>query len=419
MLFVRSDAGGREPCAGGVDRRRRRRRWRSACSRPRSGSWRHDRLDAPRPAVAARPHAVPPRRHPRRAEGAARARAARAAELERGPVRAAAGGARRGGGGAPKRARSIPSAPTPTSATAAAAALGVPAECVDPGARRAGADRGAGGDVPRARPHGRRARRSPTASTPTCRLPPARASCEVARAGHRPRPRGGRGPAARSRARDVVWMCDPNNPTGALIEPAPWRAFLDALPADCVVVADEAYMDFADPGGAADRLRDVVDGRPVIVRAVVLEDRSASPGLRLGVRDRRPRRGPPARRRPGAVQREPGRAGRGARGRRPATGSSQRRRAEVAAARDALRAELDRARAREPPVAGQLRAGRARRRRRAGVRGAARAGACSSAPGTEFGLPGFARVTVAPAPLMERVAAMIAEEVERANEYAV
>ncbi len=35
--------------------------------------------------------------------------------------------------------------------------------------------------------------------------------------------------------------------------------------------------------------------------------------------------------------------------------------------------------------------------------------------GTGFGLPGTARVTVAPAPLMARVAAMIAEEVERAK----
>ena len=36
-------------------------------------------------------------------------------------------------------------------------------------------------------------------------------------------------------------------------------------------------------------------------------------------------------------------------------------------------------------------------------------------PGTGLGLPGTARVTVAPAPLMARVAAMIAEEVERAK----
>ena len=43
----------REPCAGGVDGRRCRCRWRSRCSRLRSGSSRDDRLEAPRPPVAA------------------------------------------------------------------------------------------------------------------------------------------------------------------------------------------------------------------------------------------------------------------------------------------------------------------------------------------------------------------------------
>ena len=56
--------------------------------------------------------------------------------------------------------------------------------------------------------------------------------------------------AATATAARVVWICDPNNPTGTLIEPAAWAAFLDRLPADCIVVADEAYMDFADPAAA-------------------------------------------------------------------------------------------------------------------------------------------------------------------------
>ena len=28
----------------------------------------------------------------------------------------------------------------------------------------------------------------------------------------------------------LVWICDPNNPTGTLIEPDAWAAFLDRLP---------------------------------------------------------------------------------------------------------------------------------------------------------------------------------------------
>ena len=73
-----------------------------------------------------------------------------------------------------------------------------------------------------------------------------------------------RGRRARRGAR-LVWICDPNNPTGTLIAPADWTAFLDRLPADCIVVADEAYIDFADPDVRVRREQDVLAGRPVIV----------------------------------------------------------------------------------------------------------------------------------------------------------
>ncbi len=63
----------------------------------------------------------------------------------------------------------------------------------------------------------------------------------------------------------VVWLCDPNNPTGTLIDPVAWTAFLDRLHPDCIVVSDEPYMDFADPAVRADRPHDVVAGRAVIV----------------------------------------------------------------------------------------------------------------------------------------------------------
>ena len=84
------------------------------------------------------------------------------------------------------------------------------------------------------------------------------------RARDRPRRRG-RAPPVEQRAR-MVWLCDPNNPTGDLIAPGRWSAFLDELPEDCIVVADEAYMDFADPAAAQPTgSADVRDGRPVIV----------------------------------------------------------------------------------------------------------------------------------------------------------
>jgi histidinol-phosphate aminotransferase len=71
--------------------------------------------------------------------------------------------------------------------------------------------------------------------------------------------------AARRTAARLVWLCDPNNPTGLLTERDGWEWFLGHLPDGCVVVVDEAYGDFADPEVRIRREHDVLDGRPVVV----------------------------------------------------------------------------------------------------------------------------------------------------------
>jgi histidinol-phosphate aminotransferase len=63
----------------------------------------------------------------------------------------------------------------------------------------------------------------------------------------------------------LVWICDPNNPTGLRLDPEEWSAFLDSLPADCVVVADEAYVDYLPLEGRAPRIAEVESGRPLVV----------------------------------------------------------------------------------------------------------------------------------------------------------
>ena len=70
--------------------------------------------------------------------------------------------------------------------------------------------------------------------------------------------------ARATRAR-LVWVCDPNNPTGARLDAADWAQLLDALPPGCVAVADEAYVDYVPPPARAPRLADVAAGRPVVV----------------------------------------------------------------------------------------------------------------------------------------------------------
>jgi histidinol-phosphate aminotransferase len=42
----------------------------------------------------------------------------------------------------------------------------------------------------------------------------------------------------------MLIVCNPNNPTGTYLRPAPMHDFLQALPRDVVVVLDEAYMEY-------------------------------------------------------------------------------------------------------------------------------------------------------------------------------
>ena len=213
--------------------------------------------------------------------------------------------------------------------------------------------------------------------------------------------------AVATRAR-LVWICDPNNPTGTLIAPVDWAAFLARLPDDCIVIADEAYIDFADPDVRVRREDDVLAGRPVIVI------RSCSKifglaGLRLGyaISD------PDVARLLDIVQ-EPFNVNRAALAAGLAAVSQPRfvedRRSLVTHARETLVAELEAAGFVVHPshanfVLVEL-----------GVDDVAVCDAVMRAGilvrgGSEFGLPGMARVTVGPDPVMRRTAAAIADAV--------
>lgn len=79
----------------------------------------------------------------------------------------------------------------------------------------------------------------------------------------------------------LVWICDPNNPTGLRLAPGDWVSFLEALPAGCLAVADEAYGDYVDPSERVDRLEDIRAGRPVAVLRTFSKIFGLA-GLRLG-----------------------------------------------------------------------------------------------------------------------------------------
>ncbi|BFH61804.1 histidinol-phosphate transaminase [Paenibacillus azoreducens] len=46
----------------------------------------------------------------------------------------------------------------------------------------------------------------------------------------------------------IIWICNPNNPTGTILSEQEMTAFLDKVPADVMVILDEAYCEFVtDP----------------------------------------------------------------------------------------------------------------------------------------------------------------------------
>ncbi|MGW1679193.1 aminotransferase class I/II-fold pyridoxal phosphate-dependent enzyme [Saccharopolyspora sp. NPDC002376] len=77
----------------------------------------------------------------------------------------------------------------------------------------------------------------------------------------------------------VVLLCNPNNPTGTVLDEAEMRAFLDRLPDDVLVLIDEAYAEFADQSAIANGVR-LADEDP---RVCVVRTFSKSHGL-LGLR---------------------------------------------------------------------------------------------------------------------------------------
>jgi histidinol-phosphate aminotransferase len=79
----------------------------------------------------------------------------------------------------------------------------------------------------------------------------------------------------------LIFVCDPNNPTGDALSAKEWDAFVDAIPDGCVAVVDEAYADYIERSRRPDRVADIEAGRPVIVLRTFSKLYGIA-GLRLG-----------------------------------------------------------------------------------------------------------------------------------------
>lgn len=79
----------------------------------------------------------------------------------------------------------------------------------------------------------------------------------------------------------VVFIANPNNPTGTWFGPAALEAFLDRVPADVLVVLDEAYIEFTEPGELPNGL-DYVARYPNLLVSRTLCKAYGLAGLRVG-----------------------------------------------------------------------------------------------------------------------------------------
>jgi histidinol-phosphate aminotransferase len=79
----------------------------------------------------------------------------------------------------------------------------------------------------------------------------------------------------------VVYLCNPNNPTGLIVTKDEVKQLLDGLPQGMPVLIDEAYHHFVEDPRYATSVPYVLEGRPVII-ARTFSKIAALAGMRLG-----------------------------------------------------------------------------------------------------------------------------------------
>ena len=79
----------------------------------------------------------------------------------------------------------------------------------------------------------------------------------------------------------LVYLCNPNNPTGIVVSKQEVKELLDGLPKDMPVLIDEAYHHFVDDANYATSVPYVLEGRQVVITRTFSKI-AALAGMRLG-----------------------------------------------------------------------------------------------------------------------------------------
>lgn len=87
--------------------------------------------------------------------------------------------------------------------------------------------------------------------------------------------------AATTANTSLIYVCNPNNPTGTVVEGASLREFCARMAAQTLVVVDEAYLDLVDEGATESMVDLVRDGANVVVLRTFSKIHGLA-GLRIG-----------------------------------------------------------------------------------------------------------------------------------------
>ncbi|WP_042938168.1 histidinol-phosphate transaminase [Rhodococcus sp. AW25M09] len=82
----------------------------------------------------------------------------------------------------------------------------------------------------------------------------------------------------------LIFVCNPNNPTGTVVQREKLTAFLDAVPSNILVVLDEAYFEYTRPGTDGDHIDGVelARGRRNVIVLRTFSKAYGLAGLRVG-----------------------------------------------------------------------------------------------------------------------------------------
>ncbi|MGO2684453.1 histidinol-phosphate transaminase [Microbacterium sp.] len=88
--------------------------------------------------------------------------------------------------------------------------------------------------------------------------------------------------AVTDRTRAII-VCTPNNPTGPIVTSAEFAAFVDRVPADMLIILDEAYAEFVTAADAVDGLGErIFEKHPNVVVLRTFSKAYGLAGLRVG-----------------------------------------------------------------------------------------------------------------------------------------